>query len=61
MRPVDHLSSHVSLPDAEAQFLDISGVHCIDLAMAIGAIVVVIAIVAVLDNVTLIAIRIYKD
>ena len=60
MRPVDHLSSHVSLPDAEARFLGVSGVHRVDLAMAIRAAVVVIVIVAVLDIVIVIAIRIYK-
>ena len=60
MRPVDHLSSHISLPDVEARYLSVSGVHRVDLAMAIGATVVVIAIVAVLDIVSVIAIKIYK-
>ena len=49
MGPIDLLSSDVSLPDAEAEFLGVSGVHCVDFAMAIRASVVVMAIVAVLD------------
>ena len=48
VRSIDLLSSDVSLPDAKAEFLGIGEVHCVDLAMAIRAAVVVMAIVAIL-------------
>ena len=45
-RSIDLLSSDVSLPDAKAKFLGIGEVHRVDLAMAIRAAGVVMAILA---------------
>ena len=56
VRPVNLLGSYVSLLDAEARFLGLSGVHRVDLAMPIEAAVVVMAIEAVLLIQTVIAI-----
>ena len=53
MRPINLLSSNVSLPDAEAEFLGVSRVYYVDFAMAIGTTMVIMAIVAVLDIVAL--------
>ena len=47
VRPVNLLSSNVSLPDAVAEFLSISRVHCMDFATVIRAAMVLMAIVAV--------------
>ena len=46
VRSIDLLSSDVSLSDAKAEFFDIGEVHRVDLAMAIRAAGVVMAIVA---------------
>ena len=47
VRPVNLLSSDVDLPNTEAKFLGVSGVHCVDFVMVIGATLVVMAILAV--------------
>ena len=56
VRSVNLLGSHISLLDAEARFLGLSGVYRVDLPMPIGAAVVVMAIEAVLLIQTVIAI-----
>ena len=48
MRPINFLSFDVNLPDAEAEFLNISGVHCIDFAIIIKTAVIIMAVVTVL-------------
>ena len=45
-RSIDLLSSNVNLPNAKAEFLGIGEVYRVDLAMAIRATRVVMAIVA---------------
>ena len=52
MRPINLLSSDISLSNAESELFGISGIHCVNVAIAMRAAVVVMAIVAVLDIVT---------
>lgn len=47
MRLINFLSSDISLPNAEAEFFKINGVHYVDFAIVIKASIVVIAIMAV--------------
>lgn len=50
MRPINLLSSDISLLDTEAKFFDISGVHYIKFAMIIKTAMVIMAVMTVIAS-----------